>query len=274
MVGVKAFAFAGIAALVTTAANAADMPALPPLELPPIEEFAYGWYLRGDIGMSNQQLKKLDSVSFTADTEFLDKGGFDSAPIFGLGIGYQFNSWLRLDITGEYRGKAGFRALDRAPNGGSPTGFQTNEYTGSKSEWTFLFNAYADLGTWYNITPFIGFGAGASYNRIHHFRDVAVPVSGVAYGETAGKWDFAWAMHAGLAYSVSRNFTVELSYRYISLGDAMSGDTITYLGQNSVYNPMHFKGITSHDLRLGLRWLLDTQPPSQTYYPPPVMRRG
>jgi opacity protein-like surface antigen len=81
-------------------------------------------------------------------------------------------------------------------------------------------------------------------------------------------------MHAGLAYSVSRNFTVELSYRYISLGDAMSGDTITYLGQNSVYNPMHFKDITSHDLRLGLRWLLDTQPPSQTYYPPPVMRRG
>jgi hypothetical protein len=30
--------------------------------------------------------------------------------IFGAGIGYAWNSWLRFDVTGEYRTKAGFKA--------------------------------------------------------------------------------------------------------------------------------------------------------------------
>ena len=34
--------------------------------------------------------------------------GFDASPLFGLGIGYYFNDWLRFDVTGEYRGTANF----------------------------------------------------------------------------------------------------------------------------------------------------------------------
>ena len=108
------------------------------------------------------ELRRLSSVSN------IDKG-FDAAPLFGLGIGYTINNWLRVDVTGEYRGKANFHGLDvgAIPGGG----FADDRYFGSKSEWTFLFNGYVDLGTWWNITPFIGAGVGVSRNTISNFGD-------------------------------------------------------------------------------------------------------
>ncbi len=44
----------------------------------------------------------------------------------------------------------------------------------------------------------------------------------VTYFADNGKWNFAWAAHAGLAYKVSPGFTVELAYSYMDLGDAQS----------------------------------------------------
>ena len=67
MVSVKVASFVGAVALFASAAQmaqvaqAADLPQLPPVYAPPIEEYvASGWYLRGDIGMSNQKVKSLD----------------------------------------------------------------------------------------------------------------------------------------------------------------------------------------------------------------------
>jgi opacity protein-like surface antigen len=274
------------ALLAMSAAHAADMPAYrPPVVIPPpppAPDCCEGWYLRGDIGMTNQQVKSIDNALFATSSglTFLDQPGFSSGILAGLGLGYQFNNWFRADLTGEYRGKADFHALDRYGSGAAPTG-GTNEYTGTKSEWLFLMNAYLDLGTWWCITPFIGAGIGTSRNTIDHFRDVNVPNLGVAYGGSASQWEFAWALHAGLSYKVTNSFTVEVAYRYLNLGDAQSGDLITYLGTNSVNNPMIFKDITSHDFKVGLRFaccefdtyrpqtqVLYTPPPPQVYAPP------
>jgi opacity protein-like surface antigen len=259
MVSVRVMALAGAAALFATIANAADMPKLlPPVYMPPVEESTSGWYLRGDIGMTNQRLKGLDNALF-ADAQqltFLDKGGFDSAPLFGFGFGYMWNSWLRFDATVEYRGKAGFHALDRFFNPDIP-GVDANDYYGAKSEWLGLVNAYVDLGTWGGITPFLGAGLGVTQITISHFRDVNVATNSVAYGDEASKINFAWALHAGLGYKLSQNATLEFAYRYTNLGDAESGDLTAFGGGNFVYNPMIFKGITSHDLKLGLRYMFD-----------------
>jgi opacity protein-like surface antigen len=273
MVSVKVAAVAAFAALFTTAASAADMPQmLPPVELPPIEDFAGGWYLRGDIGMSNQKVGSLYNVLYDSATSVQSvHKDFDSAPIFGIGVGYQWNDWLRTDLTGEYRGKANFKGLDIVRSGGVT---QTNDYGGSKSEWLFLANAYVDLGTWYSITPFVGAGVGFSRNTISNFTDVNVPAAGVAYGGEAHKWNFAWAVHAGLSYKVSPNWSFEFAYRYVHLGDAMSGDLITYLGANAVNNPMHFRDISSHDFKFGVRWMIDPRPATPNIMLPPLMRRG
>lgn len=263
-----------LAAVVTVAfpltAPAADMP-LPP---PPYVEFG-GWYLRGDIGMSNQRFNRLDNISFATAPAFtfLDKGGFQSGTFFGLGVGYQYNSWLRFDVTGEYRGKVGFSALDSYVDVVSPcpsvTNVCTNDYRGTKSEWVFLANAYADLGTWYGITPFIGAGAGFAINRIDNFRDTNVIAGGGGWAGAASKTNLAWALHAGLAYRVTPAFTVELAYRYLWLGDAQTQDLLNLDGTNPTpNNPMIFKGIYSHDLKLGMRWALS----GGDYGPPPIRK--
>ncbi len=273
MVSVKVVAFAGMTALLSSAASAADMPPLmPPMHLPPMEDFGSGWYLRGDIGMSNQQVKSLYNVLYdTASSVQSVHKDFESAPLFGFGIGYQWNHWLRFDITGEYRGGSTFNGLDIYTVGGVPG---TDEYRAIKSEWLFLGNVYADLGTWYSFTPFVGFGIGGSRNTISSFIDVNTPTAGVAHAAAASKWNFAWALHAGLAYKVNPNLTFEFAYRYVSLGDALTGDIITYTGGNAVNNPMHFRGITSHDFKFGVRWMLDAPMMHKPISLPPLMRRG
>jgi opacity protein-like surface antigen len=275
---------AGAASLLSSAAFAADMPIAPPPQYyapPPAADFG-GWYLRGDIGFSNQSVKNLDNALYSSLTSLNQRTGFDSAGIYGIGVGYQFNNWLRGDITGEYRGKSNFHGLDITTfdNGGTP-GFGSDTYTGSKSEWLFLANGYVDLGTWYCVTPFIGAGVGMSRNTISNFVDQGVgslfpPGSGVgpslAYGSTESKWNFAWALHAGLAYKVTNNLTLEMSYRYVNLGDGVTGDLVAFDGTNNVNNPMRFHEITSQDVRFGMRWNFDA--PVYAPPPPPLVTKG
>ena len=73
-----------------------------------------------------------------------------------------------------------------------------------------------------------------------------------------------------LPTSVSPNFTVELAYRYLNMGDGLTGDLTTFDGTNNIVNPMTFKNITSQDLMLGVRWNLESPPE----YAPPLIRKG
>jgi opacity protein-like surface antigen len=210
---------------------------------------------------------------------------FATAGIFSVGVGYQVNNWFRADVTGQYRGKSSFSGQDlNTFNFGGFVHNGVDNYRADKSELLFLANAYVDLGTWWCVTPFIGAGVGASRVTISNFTDQglsdAVPgfpstfgaSPSAAYADKASKWNLAWALHTGLAYKVSPNFTVELGYSYVDLGDGITGDIKTYQGGNSVVNPMTFKNITSHDLKLGVRWNLDTPPAYAP--PPPLMRKG
>jgi opacity protein-like surface antigen len=282
----KATLLSGAAAFALAApASAADMP--PPMVYKAPVVQTGGWYLRGDIGFSNQQVDELTNPAYTSSVSVLKKE-VDSAPFGGLGFGYTFNNWFRVDVTGEYRGGATFRGLDSYPGG-------ANDITGTKSEWLVLGNAYIDLGTWWCFTPFVGAGIGASRNTISNWRDVNVvpPAGAIAYADSHSQWEMAWAVHAGLAYKVTPNFTVEFAYRYTSLGDFATSDMIGYDGSNAVYNPYTLKDVTSHDFKLGLRWNLTPtetiapvampayapppayNPPPPAYSPPPpLMRKG
>ncbi|MEC9344180.1 MAG: outer membrane protein [Pseudomonadota bacterium] len=253
-------AVAGLALTASTSLAADLIP--PPVYAPPevIPPMAGGWYLRGDIGMSNQQLhggleNELFDDEFTSVT-FLDEGTFSSAPTFQVGVGYQFNEWLRTDFTAQYRGKADFSALDRYvyDDGINPVEEGSNDYSGKKSEWLLMANAFVDLGTYSGITPYVGGGLGASRNTISSFRDVNVPNGGVAYGDQHSEWNFAWALHAGLGVQINERLTLDLGYSYLHLGDAQSGDLKTYDGTNDIDNPMIFNDLTSHDFKFGLRY--------------------
>jgi opacity protein-like surface antigen len=237
---------------------AADLIAPPP-PAPPVA--MGGWYLRGDIGMTNQMVGSLDNYYYhqanTQNLVHVDKG-FDAGALYDLGIGYQFNNWFRADAIVQYRGDASFHGLDTFTDGGTGNPVFDN-YTAKKSEWLMMANAYVDLGDYNGIVPYLGAGIGASRNTISSFRDQGTDPTNpggttLAYGATASKWNLAWALHAGIGFKVTDQLTLDLGYSYIDLGNAQSGDLIAYDGTNAVYNPMYFKHITSHDLKLGMRY--------------------
>jgi opacity protein-like surface antigen len=193
-------------------------------------------------------------------------------------VGYQFNNWFRADVTGQYRGNSNFKGTDLFQSfdaGGPAPAFDT--YSASKSELLFLANVYADLGTWWCVTPFIGAGIGASRVTISNFTDAGgIPLGfpnggpSFAYALQCSKWNFAWAAHAGLAYKVSPNLTVELAYSYVDLGNGATGGSASFDGALTPY-VFNFKNITSQDLTLGVRWNLDSPP---VYAPPPLVTKG
>lgn len=251
---VAAMILAGVAA----PAVAADLYE-PPVTVEPAPVYG-GWYIRGHLGMSNQDFDGMESVlyedPFILDYEWLDEGGFASAPLFGAGVGYKFNDYLRGDLTAEYRGNSDFEALDRVSLADGR--LITNDFRARKSEWLVLANAYADLGNFYGVTPYIGAGVGASRNTISQFRDINIISGGGGYADDKSQWDFAWALHAGLGIQATERLTVDLGYSFVSLGDGKTG---TFYNddpaQNLPNDGFTFKDLYSHDFKLGVRYALN-----------------
>lgn len=239
-------------------AGAADLYDPVPYEAPVAAPQFSGWYLRGHVGMSNQSFDGLeydyfDTPGFTQN--WLDDGGFDSAPIGGVGVGYQFNDWLRSDVTAEFRGKSNFHALDSFTNDATGAVIGTNAYSASKSEWLLLANAYVDLGEFHGISPYLGAGIGASRNTIDHFNDSNVFAGGGGYASKDSQWELAWALHAGVGYAVTDRLTMDLGYSFVHLGDGKTDVAQNYDPAFSRPNDgFTFKDLTSHDLKLGFRY--------------------
>jgi opacity protein-like surface antigen len=282
MRSVKSLLAAGAATLISSMAFAADMPiaAPPPMYAPPAPPADFGgWYLRGDVGMTNQSAKRIESALPAGYSKTTEGLGFDSAGLFDLGVGYRFNNWFRADLIGQYRGKSTFTGLDVVTGVGPGAGFVgTDAYHATKSEWLLLANAYVDLGTWWCITPFIGAGVGTARVSVGDFTDSGDSIGAFGqsrslnYAGSASKWNFAWAAHAGLAYKVNPSLTLELAYSYVDMGNGMTGPSYSFDGvTNTTHAAFQFKDITSHDLKLGVRWNLDSPP---VYAPPPLVTKG
>jgi opacity protein-like surface antigen len=243
----------------TAAVYAADL-GLPP---PPLPEPCVGcggpWYFKGYIGMTNPDVGDIFAEEFDFNDFTVYHKDIKSSPLYGIGFGYDTGHYFRFDITGEYRGSAVFFAEDSYP-GGFDFGPGTNEYTADIESWVGLFNTYVDLGTWLCVTPYIGGGVGFASIDVIGLKDVNVPNLGVAYAKDHTETNFAWALYAGLAYDVTPGVTIDLSYRYLDLGDAKSGTRFAYNDPSVTAGPIEINDITSHDLMLGVRWKLGRQP--------------
>jgi len=186
MVSVKSLITAAAAAIISTAACAADM-ALPPPQLPyqplptVVETAVGGWYLRGDVGIGVQTFSEFDHSQTNAAFVWppswtIVQQDIQDTTILGFGIGYEVNNWLRLDVTGEYRTKAMFKVTGSYTDFCAGVCFDQNE--GNYSAAVFMASAYLDLGTWWCLTPYIGGGIGAAYNTISGIQDVGFVAGG------------------------------------------------------------------------------------------------
>jgi opacity protein-like surface antigen len=293
----RILALAGATALLSTATFAAlstetlaaDLPPpLPPPVYRPIAVETGGWYLRGDIGVGMQRYKSFDFTKTNAASGAvwpaswtINVTDIKDTFIIGGGIGYQWNNWLRFDFTAEHRADVKWKAVGSYSGAADfcPGGTCFDVYDGDHSALVLLANVYFDLGTWWCLTPFVGFGAGGAYHKTAGVTDVGLIAGGTSsFGHTLAdstKWTFAWAAHAGLAYNVTNNFKVEFSYRYLNFGNATTAEIFCgALGCGGNNGPRAYytlTGFESHDLRIGVRWLLQPDAPPM---PPPLIRKG
>jgi opacity protein-like surface antigen len=153
-----------------------------------------------------------------------------------------------------------------------------------------LANAYLDLGTWWCLTPFVGAGIGGAYNKVSGLTDQGIgtaaggfPLSTIGFTQTDHtQWNMAWALHAGLAYSVTNNLKLEFAYRYLNMGNVQTSEVLCGPsgcgapggGPRAFYT---LNNLDSQDFKIGLRWMLQPDVPAYApapVYSPPLMRRG
>jgi len=303
----QAFMIAGALMALARSAGAADLlPPPPALEPPPPVEFS-GWYLRGDLGLgaaANRPDVKQWPDPIAAAPSYYDatasassyNSTLSDAGFFDIGAGYQFNSWFRADVTGEYHGGSRFQSTyvinDPGNVGRSTCGSQANAacptqysdfYHGDFSSIVALINGYADLGTWSGVTPYVGAGIGFARNTLSGLSTVAVNTpDGVSTTPSGGfaadhsQWNFAWALMAGLSFDVTQNLKLDLGYRYLDLGKFKSGTMTCLNGTGGGFNsttcesPIQAKhDVAYNDFRIGLRWMLGEQAPA----PAPLVRK-
>jgi opacity protein-like surface antigen len=263
----------GLCLMTASAAHAADYPLPPPpVYVAPQECCTDNWYLRGYVGVG---LAGGDGAQYIQNSQNSSNFAFDSTSysdhnFLGLGFGYEVNAWLRVEATAEYRAKSRIYAFGHYTFGG---GTFLDTYEGNLDSWVFLGNAFVDLGTWNCFTPFIGFGIGGAYTNLADFTDINPSLAGFGIGRDTGEWNLAWALYAGVSYEVTKNFSVDLSYRYLNYGSIT--DTVDCFGGCNA-DSFKFDNLYSHDFMLSLRWTCcelpappPPPPPRYVYTPPP-----
>ena len=238
-----------------------------------------GWYLRGDtgIGLSNSpglHYDLLDNGSATRQPgSFLTQDLADQS-LIGLGVGYSFTSWFRSDVTLDYRAKAQFSGLDQYVCNCNTV---NSHWQGNVHSIVGMVNGYADLFSWNGFTAFTGAGIGFSYNRTSGILEYGVVYDGTSYlvedsqySNGAGKFNFAWALMAGMTYTINERAKLEFSYRYMDLGRAETGYEIQ-APTSYAYDNLKLKSVTAHDFRVGMRWTLGRNAPMQQTYPEPPL---
>jgi opacity protein-like surface antigen len=268
MVSVTLLIRAAAAAMLSTTAYAADMAAPPPqMQYQPVvvEQPAGGWYLRGDIGVgitNKFAITYLPSPPDVGNGFSFDQHSMSDTVFINAGIGYELNSWLRFDVTGEYRDKTQINARGVY----NPVTGQGDSYQGYLQSWVVLANAYVDFGTWNCLTPFVGVGIGGAYNTMADLVDMGIGTTGAGFGRNSSNFSPAYALYAGVDYNVTQNFSVELAYRYLNYGSVT--DTVDCVG-GCVADSYKFGNLSSNDIMLGMRWKLPVDAAPVMYAPPP-----
>ena len=228
------------------ASLAADVTTMPPVSLSPSPRsapdyvprnvFLSGWYLRGDVGARWGRLTgAMAAPGFVDPTD----STLDKSAVFGVGAGFRRN-WIRGDLTVDSAAAQNYQG----------TVATAGDVTAKIQTTTALLNIYADLGTWYRLTPYIGAGIGAARVTVSDFNNASTPPFSGA--PELSRWNLAWAAMAGTAFAISRNLQIDLGYRYLNFGNVQTSD--------GPGGHMTFKNVAAQEVRIGLRWSLDDLP--------------
>lgn len=279
-------------ALLHTAALAADLraPYAPAQNDDYPVELGTGWYIRGDLSYARE-----NQPTLSPDLSQFSINKLRNGVAAGGGVGYQFNNWIRLDMTGEYRQQqtnntdSNVLSCPLAVQGVTDANNQPIGIAGLFGQCAArqkariqhgvaLLNAYADLGHWWHVTPYVGAGVGFNYTRVNGQVNYFNMADGSPYDVTTSypsgfppswftqpvpighiNWDrnvtthgftLAWALMAGVAYDLTAHAKLDVGYRYLNMGK-VTGVAAAAGG------PVQAQNTNSHEVRIGLRYVID-----------------
>ena len=146
--------------------------------------------------------------------------------------------------------------------------------SGDVSTLTVLANAYADLGEYYGITPYVGAGVGASYVSWSDWKTTqgclgsghdCTPDYAMTDPEhiwqnltwkqkgDSDKWSLAWALMAGASYKLSDKLDLDVGYRYLKIEDGDVQTDYKYVNGEKI-GKLEYKDFANHEVRAGLRY--------------------
>lgn len=203
-----------------------------------------GWYIRGDVDHHWSSLRGTEYITYgpPPGTSSFATTRLGSAWSLGAGVGYQVTRHFRTDLTFDYFFKSKFR--------GTTVGFcpgpcaSTDE--SSYRAFLMLANAYADLGTYHGVTPYIGAGIGGAHLKWDDLRNTVGGTTTVHRG--ARGWRFAYGLMAGASYCLTRNLDLDLGYRFTHINGGRMFEFAPDAG------PGFDHGINTHEVRAGLRY--------------------
>ncbi|MFG1480734.1 outer membrane beta-barrel protein [Xanthobacter sp. V4C-4] len=185
------------------------------------EDAGSGFYARADVGyVAGHVNGTFDTL--LVNTLPLGASGNSSGWSIGGGLGYRFAPWLRGEVSIDY--------LDLG-------GVDTRLGHFGADATVALASLYWDIVTVAGVTPYVSGGVGFAIDQI-------TPPAGIP--DLGNDWRFAWSLGGGLSYALSSAWTVDLGYRYVSLGapglPGIAGVGIDELG--------------GHQVRIGVRYSL------------------
>lgn len=206
-------------------------------------EVISGWYLRGDIGGSFADTKRL--ASYPGGASSLHELDYKDTPSFSMGAGYQFTDILRFDATIGVNKRSVTAGLSRCGNGGASCG---DELHAKATSWDLMTNAYLDIPTEWGFTPYVGAGAGVAHvsyksTKVDQTCGQAKSCE-VAYGLT-DNWRPSWALMTGVAIPLTEYAQLDLGYRYSEVGKGPAFPSVNGNKQD--------RGIANHEMRAGVR---------------------
>lgn len=169
-----------------------------------------GYYISGKLIYSQQQAKNMDTSSRPSIGQFVD--GDNKVKFYdgSIALGYRLNGVWRVD--GEYVFPK--KTVFTSGSSNFPTSFNNHEVNSQR----FMINVYRDIYFTNNLSVNANLGLGVS--RIK---------SGGSQGNDTRRFgdntvnNITYSIGAGVSYDFTRNWTVDLGYRFVDMGKVESG---------------------------------------------------
>tara|TARA_R110000868_G_scaffold97614_1_gene268394 strand:- start:22 stop:762 length:741 start_codon:yes stop_codon:yes gene_type:complete len=213
---------------------------------------ADGWtlspYLRLDAGYSNTVNN--DGTIRDATQKYIVDVFDHRGSRYQAGFGVKLTDYLRSDVTLSYRGN-----LARTNNVtmSSGTVFETKDGNHTASNMTALLNIYVDPLAAVGIdtgafSSYVQAGIGRARNKTKSMKFSSTVIQGATHNNVA------WQVGAGLNYALTDQWKIDLSYRFLDMGEARSSKNfVNGVTPNTLVQETRFD-LQAHEVLLGLQY--------------------